>query len=126
MYDDYDDWARWESWERGTNKTMLQNYWLPWFLLTIIKLGMLIFSNYAAIEGILHPEYSLLAILFAPLSLLFIYDFAWQLLVPFIGGEGNRNHKPSDTPIFMGLAPSSKEAKQLPVIPGSGKNIIWS
>ncbi|MBA7698432.1 hypothetical protein ES703_107109 [subsurface metagenome] len=101
----------------------MPSYWLPWSILTIFKGGLLTGSIIGAIGGILHlTEFWLLAILFIPFSIWLLYDFSWQLLVPLIGGRGNRLHKPSDTPMYMGLAPSFKEAKELK---RKGYCIIW-
>ena len=98
-------------------------YWLSWSLLTIFKGGMLGLSIVGAIGGVLYwDKYALLAILFVPCSLWFLYDYVWQLLLPFIGGRGYRLHKPIDTPMYMGLAPPYKEAKE---ITSKGLGIIW-
>ena len=99
------------------------NYWLTWSLLTIFKGALLTGSIIGAIGGILNfIEMGLLAIMFVPFSIFMLYDFIYQCLVPFIGGKGNRLHKPIDTPVWMGLAPSYKEAKE---IISRGQCIIW-
>lgn len=99
------------------------NYWLIWSLLTIFKGALLTGSIIGAIGGILNfTEMELLAIIFVPFSIYILYDFIYQLLVPLIGGKGRRLHKPIDTPVWIGLAPSYKEAKE---IIGRGECIIW-
>ncbi len=101
----------------------MTNYWLTWGLLTLFKGGLLFGSVTGAIGGILYPkEFLLLAILFVPLSIWLLYDFIYQILVPVYGGKGNRLHKPIDTPIWIGLAPPYKEAKEITV---KGWPIIW-
>jgi hypothetical protein len=88
-------------------------YWVEWGILTLFKLGILSFCTYTVISSIFHFDvYGLLAIFFVPLSLFFLYDFIWQILVPFIGGYGNVHHVPSDTPVFMGLTLSWRETKK--------------
>lgn len=91
----------------------MKSYWLWWVLLTIFKAGMLFVAILGAIGGIVNPsQFLLLAITCVPLSIWFLYDFVYQVLVPIQGGVGNRLHKPSDTPMYMGLAPSWREAKE--------------
>lgn len=98
-------------------------YWLSWSMLTIVKGGLLVGSIFGAIGGVLNfSSYALLAILFVPVSIFWLYDFVYQLLIPLTGGVGNRLHKPSDTPMYMGLAPSYQEAKE---IVRKGHPIIW-
>ena len=102
----------------------MKSYWLWWVLLTIFRAGMLLCSVVGAISGIVNfGQFGLLAIVFVPLSIWFLYDFIYQVLVPLQGGVGNRLHKPSDTPMYMGLAPSWREAKEDLRI---GHCIIWS
>lgn len=97
-------------------------YWLCWILLTILKGSLLAGSVYATIGGILHFNNYVLLVVFVPLSIFFLRDFIYQLLVPITGGVGNRLSKPSDTPIYMGLAPSYKEAREAL---RKGECIIW-
>lgn len=102
----------------------MKNYWINWITLTFFKAVLLTGCVIGSVGGIIHfSDYGLLAILFVPLSVFLLYDFTYQLLIPFIGGIGNRFHKPSDTPIFMGLAPSYKGAKE---IIKKRHCIIWS
>ena len=99
------------------------NYWLVWSLLTMFKWILLSISVIGAVGGILHPkEFLLLVILFIPLSIWLLYDFIYQVLVPFYGGKGYRLHKPIDTPVWIGLAPPYREAKE---IAKRGHSIIW-
>ncbi len=99
------------------------SYWFTWLVVTILKGGILAGSIVGAVGGILDfNSYALLAILFISLSLFFLYDFIQQLLVPLIGGEGYRLGKPSDTPVYMGLAPPFREARKLLA---QGGCIIW-
>ena len=99
------------------------SYWLRWAILTVFKGGLLVGSIIGSIEGILNfKNYTLLAIIFIPFSIFFAYDFLYQVLVPLIGGRGNRLRKPIDTPVYMGLAPSYREAKE---ILKKGHCIIW-
>ena len=102
-------------------------YMLEWAILTTFKAALLAGCIIGAVGGILNfNEYSLLALIFIPFTLFFLYDFVHQLLVPMIGGAGNRDNKPhfpSDTPVFMGLAPSYREAKREL---SKGHCIIWS
>jgi len=99
------------------------SYWIGWALLTICKAVLLTSCIIGAVGGILNfSEYLLLAIIFLPASVFFLYDFIYQLLVPVYGGVGKRLHKPSDTPMYMGLAPSHKEAKE---VLARGHCIIW-
>ncbi len=91
-------------------------------MLTLIKVALLTGCVIGAVGGCINTEHLLLAIIFIPASIFFLYDFVYQVLVPFIGGEGNRLHKPSDTPMYMGLAPSWREAKEEL---RKGHRIIW-
>jgi len=89
----------------------------------MFKGGLLVGSTIGAIGGLLNPEeFLLLAIIFVPFSIWFLYDFVYQLLVPLYGGKGYRLHKPIDTPMWMGLAPSYQGAKE---IIKRGHCIIW-
>jgi len=102
----------------------MKRYWLEWILLTIFKAAMLGCSVLGAIGGILYPQsYLLLAIIFIPLSIWFLYDFVYQVLIPGRGGRGYQLHKPSDTPMYMGLGPPWKTAKEEL---NKGRCIIWS
>lgn len=102
----------------------MKKYWLWWIILTLFKAGILIGAIFSATGGVLNfEEYGLLAIIFIPFSLWFLHDFIYQLLVPLTGGTGWRLHKPSDTPVYMGLAPSWKEARNEI---RKGHCIIWS
>lgn len=98
-------------------------YWLSWFLLTLFKGVMLTGVIFGAIGGIMNmPDYLLLVILFVPVSMWLLTDFIYQLLIPKIGGVGWRLHRPIDTPMYMGLAPSCRAAKE---ILRKGQCIIW-
>lgn len=88
------------------------SYWLGWAWLTILKAIFLASCIIGAIGGCINVEHLLLAIIFIPASVFLLYDFIYQVLVPFLGGVGNRCHKPSDTPMYMGLAPSWREAQE--------------
>lgn len=98
-------------------------YWLSWSLLTMFKVGLLVGFAAGAAGGVLHfGEYGLLAIIFVPASIWSVCDLVYQIRVPLVGGRGNQLHKPSDTPMYMGLAPSYREAKE---IIRKGHCIIW-
>jgi len=99
------------------------SYWFSWATLTLLKVVLLGGCIIGAIGGCINVEYILLAIIFIPMSIFFLYDCIYQTLIPLKGGAGARLHKPSDTPMYMGLAPSYKEAKE---ILARGHCIIWS
>jgi len=98
------------------------NYWLTWIMVALFKTALLTGCIIGAIGGCISTEHRLLAILFIPLAIFFLHDYIYQILVPFIGGVGWRLHKPSDTPVYMGLAPSYKEAR---AEISKGHCIIW-
>ena len=81
-------------------------------------------SVLGAIGGVTNfSKFGLLAVVFVPLSIWFLYDLVYQVLVPIQGGVGNRLHKPSDTPMYMGLAPNWREAREEVK---KGHCIVWS
>lgn len=100
------------------------NYWLCWLSLTLIKLALLTGCVIGAVGGLVNigNEMLLLAIMFVPASLFLGCDMVWQILVPLRGGEGYIHSKPSDTPIYMGLAPPTRVARELAA---RGEGIIW-
>lgn len=98
-------------------------YWVRWILLTLFKAWMVGMAIVASVGGVRTPEYVVLAVIFVPMSIWFLYDFAWQVRVPVWGGCGYRNHKASDLPMYMGLAPDWRHAKEEL---NKGRCIIWS